>query len=138
MSLSEINATSSVLVTAGSETTATGLAATTFFLCTHPDILSKLEHEVRTTFKSEAEIDLNSVNQLQYEHAVINETLRIFPPAGAHAIRTINENGDVILGRYLPPGVRTHRFFLSSPGEFVCFGVTLTDALAMILGRGER
>lgn len=107
MSLSEINATSSVLVTAGSETTATGLAATTFFLCTHPEVLSKLQHEIHTTFKSEAEIDLNSVNQLQYEQAVINETLRIFPPAGGHAIRTINENGDTILGRYLPPGVRT-------------------------------
>lgn len=108
MSLSEINATSSVLVTAGSETTATGLAAATFFLCTHPDILLKLEHEIRTTFKSEFEIDLSSVNQLQYEQAVINETLRIFPPAGGHAVRTINENGDTILGHYLPPGVRTH------------------------------
>lgn len=125
MSLGEINATSSVLVTAGSETTATGLAAATFFLCTHPEILSRLEHEIRTTFRSEAEIDLNSVSQLQYEQAVINETLRIFPPAGGHAIRTINENGDTILGRYLPPGVRTHpdpMLLLPSPppGGRVC------------------
>lgn len=126
MSLSEINATSSVLVTAGSETTATGLAAATFFLCTHPDFLAKLEHEIRTTFESEAEIDLDSVNQLRYEQAVINETLRIFPPAGGHAIRTINENGDTILGRYLPPGVRTQPtpccFFkpLPPPETFWC------------------
>lgn len=131
MSLSEINANASVLVTAGSETTATGLAAATFFLCTHPDVLSKLEREIRTTFRSEAEIDLMSVNQLRYEQAVINETLRIFPPAGGHAIRTVNENGDTILGRCLPPGVRTHPapccFSLFSPGEFVRFGVTSAD-----------
>ncbi|KAH7372153.1 cytochrome P450 [Cadophora sp. MPI-SDFR-AT-0126] len=105
MTISEINANASVLVTAGSETTASGLAAMTYYICTNRDVLAKMEHEVRSTFGSEVEMTLESVSQLEYTMAVINETLRLFPPAPATAIRTINPGGDTILGKYLPPGI---------------------------------
>jgi cytochrome P450 len=105
LTLEEIKANANVLVIAGSETTATGLAAVTFFLCTHPQVLAKLQAEVRQSFQSADEIDFTSVLPLKYLDAVINESLRMMPPAPGHTTRVINENGDALDGHYLPPGV---------------------------------
>lgn len=56
----------SVLILAGSETTATLLCGVTYYLTTHPDILTKVEHEVRSAFASNGEITLTSVGNLSF------------------------------------------------------------------------
>lgn len=56
----------SVLILAGSETTATLLCGATYLLTTHPEMLKRLEHEVRSAFKNEEEITLTSVGQLSF------------------------------------------------------------------------
>lgn len=53
-----------LLIIAGSETTATVLCGVTWLLTTHPDKLAKLVAEVRSTFKSDEEINLISVGSL--------------------------------------------------------------------------
>lgn len=56
----------SVLILAGSETSATSLCGATYFLTTHPEMLKRLEQEVRSAFKSEDEINLTSVGKLSF------------------------------------------------------------------------
>jgi cytochrome P450 len=62
----QIVGNASLLVIAGSETTATLLSGATFLLTTHPETLRKLEQEVRSAFKSDEEITLMSVGNLSY------------------------------------------------------------------------
>ena len=66
---------------AGGETVSTFLAGTTFHLLKEPSCYARLTHEVRSRFASYADIDATTVQQLPYLQAVINEGLRIYPPA---------------------------------------------------------
>ncbi|KAM6538079.1 hypothetical protein FALCPG4_003961 [Fusarium falciforme] len=106
MSLDEIQAHANVLILAGSETTATTLSGTTYLLCTHSAVLSKLATEVRTTFKSEKDIDLFSVQKLPYMLAVLDEAMRIYPPVPSAIPRTTPPRGNVVLDEYLPGNVK--------------------------------
>ena len=65
----------------------------------------KLTEEVRSAFKSEDEIDMISVQKLTYLLAVLDESLRLYPPVPAGGPRKIAPGGDVILGQYVPGGV---------------------------------
>ena len=70
MTLEEIRQNARTLIIAGSETTATVLSGATFLLCTNPQVLSKVADEVRSSFISESEINLLSVQRLKYMLAV--------------------------------------------------------------------
>ncbi|KAI1433355.1 cytochrome P450 [Xylaria sp. CBS 124048] len=96
--------TASLLILAGSETTATLLSGATFFLTTYPDILEKLVHEVRTSFKSGDEITLTSVGGLTYMLACLNESLRCYPPIASGLPRQVPEGGATIDGKFVPEG----------------------------------
>jgi cytochrome P450 len=67
--------------------------------------LEALCQEVRSSFATEDEIDLLSVQKLTYMVAVLNETMRKYPPAIFSSPRKIAEGGDVFLGRYVPAKV---------------------------------
>ncbi|KAI0598194.1 cytochrome P450 monooxygenase [Biscogniauxia sp. FL1348] len=103
MSMAEIYDNADILILAGSETTATALSGITSLLCTHPEVLAKLQNEVDTSFKSEEEITLLSVQKLRYMMHVINEGLRVYPSAAGSVPRMINPAGETVLGKYLPP-----------------------------------
>ncbi|EHK41175.1 uncharacterized protein TrAtP1_004602 [Trichoderma atroviride] len=92
----------SLLIIAGSETTATTLSGATYMLLTHPEILQKVKDEVRSSFSNEAEIDLLSVQKLSYMMAVLQETLRVYPPVPATIPRKAQPGGDMICGQYVP------------------------------------
>lgn len=101
----EIVQTMRLLVLAGSETTATALSGAAYFLCKYPEVQRKLAEEIRGAFKEESEIDLVSVNKLTYMLAVLDETLRIYPPAANSFPRMCQKGGDVIMGKRVPGGV---------------------------------
>lgn len=105
MPLAEIRQNSSLLIIAGSETTATALAGATYLLCTNPEAMAKLATEVRSTFASENEINLLSVQKLRYMAAVLDEALRMFSPIPGPAPRKVHAGGDVFCGHFLPEGV---------------------------------
>jgi hypothetical protein len=65
---------------AGGETIASFFAAATFYLCTYRHCLDRLQREIRGRFSTIAEINASAAGQLPYLQAVIQETLRIFPP----------------------------------------------------------
>jgi len=103
LQLDDLYENAMTLVVAGSETTATLLTGTTYFLCRHPETLKKVQSEVRTAFKSDKDITVKAVNDLPYMIAVLSETLRVFPPSGFGMPRFISaEGGQMVAGHYLP------------------------------------
>lgn len=114
----EIMATSSLIVGAGSETTATAMSGLCFILGTHPEIYKTLTEEIRSAFDSESSINLLKTAQLEFLDACLEEILRIYPPAGETPPRV--SPGDVIAGHYIPAQVsqaaiiRGSFFFLPS------------------------
>ncbi|KAK3689756.1 cytochrome P450 [Podospora appendiculata] len=71
---------------------------------THPDILAKLNHEVRSAFRSADEITMSSANRLPYLLAVINESLRMYPPVTSGLVREVPVGGGTIAWQYIPAG----------------------------------
>jgi averantin hydroxylase len=105
ISRDEMDSNASVLVLAGSETTATLLAGTTFLLCKHPDVLEKLNKEVRSTFAREEDIDLMNVSKLDYLLMVLDEAMRMYPPAPNTGARVVPKQGSMVAGKWVPGGV---------------------------------
>ena len=61
--------------------------------------------EVRSAFNREHEIDLLSVNRLDYMLACLKESLRQYPPAALGLPRVVPKGGVEIAGNYVPEGV---------------------------------
>ncbi|KIW02096.1 uncharacterized protein PV09_06586 [Verruconis gallopava] len=105
MSEDEINMNFTVIMVAGSETTATLLSGCTFLLHKNPEVLKKLKAEVRSSFKSEDEINMITVNKLPYLLAVIEEALRYYPPIAIALPRKSPPHGTTICGHHVPGNV---------------------------------
>lgn len=107
MSLDEIQATFTVLTTAGSETTATALSGTLNYLAANGNetTLLSLVQEVRQSFNSEDDITFEKLAGLQFLNAVIHEGLRLCPPVPIMLPRVVPEGGDTVCGIWLPAGV---------------------------------
>lgn len=99
----ELLANVSILLPAGSETTATALCGIFYYLGRHPKIYEILACEIRTAFSSESDINIKSTARLPYLAAVIEEVLRVYPP-GAETPPRVSP-GDVVGGFYIPKGV---------------------------------
>ncbi|PVI03021.1 putative benzoate 4-monooxygenase cytochrome P450 [Periconia macrospinosa] len=97
-----------VILTAGSETTATHLCGATWFLLTHPTALSRAQAEVRNTFKMPEDMNLRSLSKpgaLPFLNAVIQETLRLYPSIPSTLPRVTGPQGSIIDGRYIPANI---------------------------------
>ena len=105
MTSDEMGENSNVLIVAGSETTATLLSGTTFWLLKNPETYAKLTHEIRSTFRNEEDITMVSVNKCRYLLAVLNEGLRIYPPVPSGLGRICPEGGDIVDGYGVPEKV---------------------------------
>ncbi|KAL8883346.1 MAG: hypothetical protein Q9192_007234, partial [Flavoplaca navasiana] len=106
MSRSEIIANSRVILDAGSETVATTLGVATYLLLESPSTLHRVQSEVRIAFETGDAITLRSFTTpglLPYLKAVIQESLRCFPPIPSTLPRKISAvEGDVIDGYHIP------------------------------------
>ncbi|KAI6754807.1 hypothetical protein HG530_012559 [Fusarium avenaceum] len=102
MSNAEIIENASLLITAGSETTATLLSGTIYYLLTNPDKYKILVNEVRSTFIYEDDITLACIDQLKYLQAVLNEGLRLYPPSPTGLPRLAPVGGRLIEGYWIP------------------------------------
>lgn len=101
----EMDSNALLLLNAGSETTATTLSGTTWLLLKDPMRLAKATNEVRSTFKSQKEITMDSVAGLPYMIACLQEGLRYYPPVPTGFPRIVPPGGDTISAYYIPEGV---------------------------------
>lgn len=101
----DLVANANLMVIAGSETTATILSGTIYYLCTHPRVMQKLLDEVRTSFESSDEINIARISGLKYINAVIDESFRLYPPAAGSHPRITPPEGAKIMGEWLPGNV---------------------------------
>ncbi|KAI5815911.1 cytochrome P450 [Pyronema omphalodes] len=90
------------IVAAGSDTVATALAGTFYFLVRHPEILKKLRQTLDEAFPS-GQYD-PKVN-VPYLDACINETLRLQPPVPCGLLRTTPMQGLTIDGVFIPGNI---------------------------------
>ncbi|RSL61428.1 hypothetical protein CEP54_006265 [Fusarium duplospermum] len=98
----EILVNSPVLIGAGSETTAAALSGFFFYLGHHQRVYELLAKEIRDAFADEGDITMRSSRRLEYLHACIEETLRIYPPAAETPPRICP--GAEIDGKYVAKG----------------------------------
>lgn len=69
------------LFSAGHETTAVSMAWTTYLLSQHPDVLSRLQTESRTVLGDAVTPSPDLFRSLTYTLQVVQESLRLYPPA---------------------------------------------------------
>ena len=105
LTVDEIKANASLLLLAGSETSATVLSAATYFLLTNRTALDKVCNEVRGAFQSEGAMTFTSVARLPYLNAVIEESLRLHPPVPSTRERFTLPEGNFIDGHFVPGNV---------------------------------
>ncbi|KAH6957283.1 cytochrome P450 [Fusarium avenaceum] len=127
MSRAEIIENSSLLITAGSETTATLLSGATYLLLTNREKYDKLTHEIRSAFNSEEEITITRCDQLKYLVAVLQESLRMYPPVAPGFSRFTPTEGEFVEGYWMPGNTAvcvphwpafTSTFNFKNPKEF--------------------
>ncbi|XP_064415064.1 cytochrome P450 3A30 isoform X3 [Latimeria chalumnae] len=78
---SEILAQSMIFVFAGYETTSSSLSFLAYNLATHTEIQKQLQEEIDDTFPNQAPLTCDALMRMEYLDMVINESLRLFPPA---------------------------------------------------------
>ncbi len=107
LTFKELVANATVLIIAGSETTATLLSGVTYWLLKTPLALKKVTEEVRSQFQSEQEIDfIHASSRLPYMLACLDEGLRRYPPVPTGIRRiTLPDGPSIIAGVELPPNV---------------------------------
>ncbi|KAL2286225.1 hypothetical protein FJTKL_07030 [Diaporthe vaccinii] len=111
----------SVLIVAGSETTATVLSGVTFLLLSQPDKLARVTDEVRNAFESEDDITMAKASQLDYMLACLEETMRLYPPVPIGMPRIVPKGGRIISGSYVPENTHVaiwHRALYRNPAYF--------------------
>jgi cytochrome P450 len=112
------------LMLAGYETTASALTWTWYLLAKHPWAVERVRSEARRTLGGRAPC-YGDLEQLPYTRMVLNESLRLFPPAWTLGRRALGE--DRIGGYYIAPNtvlaicvysVHRHPAFWDEPERF--------------------
>ncbi|MDB5283294.1 MAG: Unspecific monooxygenase, partial [Bacteroidota bacterium] len=110
---------------AGNETSSNALSWMFYLLSQNPDAEAKMMKEIDDKFAAGVELSFSTVNQFTYVKQVIEESLRIYPPAWSVGRRTIED--DEIGGYRIPKGTNVlipiiyfHRSpkFWKDPGKF--------------------
>ncbi|XP_031553362.1 cytochrome P450 3A24-like isoform X2 [Actinia tenebrosa] len=78
-------------ILAGYETTSNALAYTSYLLALNPDKQEKLFEEIDSVYDGKGEVTYDLVQNMEYLDMVINESLRLYPPAFRYG-RICNED----------------------------------------------
>lgn len=100
-----LEANVAIIALAGSESSATSLSGAANFLMSQPHTLQRLTAEVRSAFREEGEINFQSVANLKYLSACVDETLRLYPPVAGGLPRVVPKGGATIAGRFVAEDV---------------------------------
>ncbi|KAK8040736.1 hypothetical protein PG991_000524 [Apiospora marii] len=93
---------------AGSDTSASALRVTMFYIMSCPRVYQKLKAEIRTAIRegraSSPVITVAEAKQLPYLQAVLYEGLRMRPVTTGQQAKEVPAGGDTIDGRFVPGG----------------------------------
>uniref|UniRef100_A0A6J0UBS8 Cytochrome P450 3A24-like isoform X5 n=1 Tax=Pogona vitticeps TaxID=103695 RepID=A0A6J0UBS8_9SAUR len=84
------------------ETISNALNFLSYSLATHPDVQQKLQEEIDKILPNQAPPTYDAITQMEYLDMVINENLRLYPPAGR--IDRVCKNTVEINGMTIPKG----------------------------------
>lgn len=119
-----------LLMVAGSQSTSGALAATIHYLVNRPETLARLQEEVRNAFPADQAVRYepgDTLAQLAYLRACIDESLRLTPPTPGHLPREVITHGLEVDGAWVPPGssvgvsaysVHRNETYFSEPYDF--------------------
>ncbi|KAI1273131.1 cytochrome P450 [Xylaria sp. FL0933] len=120
-----------VQVPAGSETSTTAIRGIMLHLLSSPQVYQKLQDEIMTGIKEgriSSPITNEEARRLPYLQAVINEGLRMIPPAITGFPKKVPAGGDTLCGKFVPEGtdifvnfwsmLRNEEIFGSDAGVF--------------------
>ncbi|KAF9650971.1 cytochrome P450 [Thelephora ganbajun] len=79
------------ILIAGRDTTASTLTFMVFLLSLHPEVFERLRAEVLEVVGPTERPTYENIREMKYLRAVLNETLRIYPPAPFNVRTSINE-----------------------------------------------
>jgi cytochrome P450 len=114
-----------ILFAAGHETTSNALTFTCELLARNPEAQSKILAEINT-IKSESSDCMHWIKNAQYTKLVIEESMRLYPPA--YFMDRVNIEEDTFNGIVLPKGsnllfsiyeIHRHSDFWKQPNEFI-------------------
>nr|XP_007134139.1 hypothetical protein PHAVU_010G022600g [Phaseolus vulgaris]ESW06133.1 hypothetical protein PHAVU_010G022600g [Phaseolus vulgaris] len=100
-----IKATAMLLILTGSGSTAMTLTWALSLLLNHPKVLKVALQELDTHVGKERWVEESDIKNLNYLHAIIKETLRLYPPAPLTGIREVMEDCSLV-GYHVPKGTR--------------------------------
>ncbi|GKV27761.1 hypothetical protein SLEP1_g36897 [Rubroshorea leprosula] len=98
-------ATSLGLILAGSDTTAVTLTWVLSLLLNNRDALKKVQDELDTHVGKDKKVEESDINNLLYLHAVIKETMRLYP-AGPLSVPHESMEDCTVSGYHIPAGTR--------------------------------
>ena len=102
----ELISEAGLLIIAGSDTTATTLTATVFYLLHNPQTLQRLQQEIWQAFNGVEEIRMGpALASCRYLTACLTETMRVTPPVGATLPREVCAGGITVDGHHFPAGI---------------------------------
>ena len=125
MSLEDVRDEIATFLLAGHETTATTLSWVWYLLSLYPQAQDRIEEEVARVAGDRA-LTAEDVSSLVYTRAVVDETLRLYPPV-ANLLRKANETTDIAPGVTVKAGERVlispwvlhrHQAYWEEPEQF--------------------
>jgi benzoate 4-monooxygenase len=96
----------SVMMNAGSDTTAAALTGTIYLLYKHPKVLAKLREKLDNIIGDEDVPQYNAIANLPYLRACMEDSLGCKPASTMGLPRVVPEGGRTIAGKFIKAGVR--------------------------------
>jgi len=101
----EVVAEISIMMNAGSVTTAVAMCNVLYWLLKHPRVWQKLKEEVDAALDADTVVaPYQKVKNLEYLRCVLNESLRIFPPTAHGLGREVPAEGMMVDQEFIPGG----------------------------------
>ncbi|KAH6699018.1 cytochrome P450 [Leptodontidium sp. MPI-SDFR-AT-0119] len=106
LSKGTVHQNTATFIIAGSDTTASALSATFFYLARNPTAYAKVAEEIRAAFPSKSSICAGpTLNSCVYLRAAITESMRLSPVAPQPLMREA-EAGCIVDGEHIPTGLK--------------------------------
>ena len=105
MSTGELYSNMSLLIMAGSETSATALSGTLYHLARNRHVLKQLQAEIRAKFETERDVTFESFAGIPKLLAALKESMRMYPSTPGNNPRKVSKGGAEVAGNWIPEGV---------------------------------